>query len=177
MRLNILCFVAGAWWLQQQAELPDLRWAAAAAAGLLAVRLVPRAGRVGWPAREALIKAACVACGFAWAAACAQLRLSDALPVEWEGRDIELAGVVASLPQPSERNVRFEFDVERVLTPHAVVPRHIVLSWWVNVPRDAQPPALPLVAPGERWQLTVRLRRPHGSANPHGFDYEAWMLE
>jgi competence protein ComEC len=23
----------------------------------------------------------------------------------------------------------------------------------------------------------VRLRRPHGSANPHGFDYEAWLLE
>jgi competence protein ComEC len=23
------------------------------------------------------------------------------------------------------------------------------------------------VQPGERWQLTVRLRRPHGNANPH----------
>ena len=31
--------------------------------------------------------------------------------------------------------------------------------------------------PGERWRLTVRLRRPHGNANPQGFDYEAWLLE
>ena len=31
--------------------------------------------------------------------------------------------------------------------------------------------------PGERWRFTVRLRRPHGNANPHGFDYEAWLLE
>ena len=31
--------------------------------------------------------------------------------------------------------------------------------------------------PGERWQLTVRLQRPHGNANPYGFDYEAWLLE
>ena len=31
--------------------------------------------------------------------------------------------------------------------------------------------------PGERWLLTVRLRRPHGNVNPHGFDYEAWLLE
>jgi competence protein ComEC len=23
----------------------------------------------------------------------------------------------------------------------------------------------------------VRLKRPHGNANPHGFDYEAWLLE
>src|SRR5262249_56064322 len=30
---------------------------------------------------------------------------------------------------------------------------------------------------GERWRFAVRLRRPHGSANPHGFDYEAWLLE
>ena len=31
--------------------------------------------------------------------------------------------------------------------------------------------------PGEVWQLTARLRRPHGNANPGGFDYEAWLLE
>ena len=30
---------------------------------------------------------------------------------------------------------------------------------------------------GERWHFSVRLRRPHGSANPHGFDYESWLLQ
>src|SRR5262249_42002931 len=30
---------------------------------------------------------------------------------------------------------------------------------------------------GERWHLTVRLKRPHGTINPHGFDLEAWLLE
>jgi competence protein ComEC len=30
---------------------------------------------------------------------------------------------------------------------------------------------------GERWLLNLRLKRPHGGANPHGFDYEAWLLE
>ncbi|MGH8642499.1 MAG: DUF4131 domain-containing protein, partial [Burkholderiales bacterium] len=148
MRLNILCFVAGVWWLQQQPALPDAHWALVAAATLLATRLV----RCGTPAqrlvREAIVKSACVACGFGWAATCAQNRLSDALPPEWEGRDIELVGVVASLPQPSERNVRFEFDVERVTTPNAVVPRHIVLSWWGSSARDEQPAALPVLAPG-----------------------------
>src|SRR6185436_17774319 len=33
------------------------------------------------------------------------------------------------------------------------------------------------VHPGERWAFTVRLRRTHGLVNPHGFDYEAWLLE
>ena len=30
---------------------------------------------------------------------------------------------------------------------------------------------------GERWQLTVRLKAPHGNLNPHGFDYELWLWE
>src|SRR5258705_7540094 len=36
---------------------------------------------------------------------------------------------------------------------------------------------LPELRAGERWQLTVRLRRPHGTLNSYGFDYEAWLLE
>jgi len=119
----------------------------------------------------------CAGGGFFWAAGLAHLRMADALPPEWEGRDISVIGVVASLPQPAERSVRFEFDVERVLTPGAQVPQRIVLSWWGRGARDASPAVLPEVHPGERWQLLVRLKRPHGSANPHGFDYEAWLFE
>jgi competence protein ComEC len=177
MRLNIICFVAGVWWLQQQPALPDSRWALALAATAAAATLVRPGTTARRLAREALVKAACVACGFSWAAWCAQHRLSDALPPEWEGRDIAVTGVVASLPQPSERNVRFEFDVERVVTERAVVPRHIVLSWWGGTSREEGSAAIPELAPGERWQLTVRLRRPRGTANPHAFDYEAWLLE
>ena len=33
------------------------------------------------------------------------------------------------------------------------------------------------VKPGESWKFTVRLKRPHGNANPHAFDYEVWLLE
>jgi competence protein ComEC len=30
---------------------------------------------------------------------------------------------------------------------------------------------------GERWQMTVRLKAPHGNSNPFGFDYELWLWE
>ena len=33
------------------------------------------------------------------------------------------------------------------------------------------------VRPGERWRWTVRLQRPHGSRNPHGFDAELWWWQ
>jgi len=63
------------------------------------------------------------------------------------------------------------------LTPDAVIPSHIALSWWGTAAKDGERGSQPEIKPGERWQLTVRLRRPRGSANPHGFDYEAWLFE
>jgi competence protein ComEC len=177
MRLNILCFAAGAWWLQQQAILPAGHWSWALGAAGLAAALTQPASTAGRWLRAVALNAACFALGFSWAALCAQQRLADALPAEWEGRDIAIAGIVAALPQPNERGVRFEFDVERVLTPHAQVPRKIVLSWWGRPAGDGVPATFPALEPGERWQLTVRLKRPRGTANPHGFDYEAWLFE
>src|SRR5690606_6412365 len=74
-----------------------------------------------------------------------------------------------SLPQKTERGWRFEFAVEQPAT----LPRRVSLVWYERG-NDADAPALQA---GERWQLVVRLRRPHGNLNPHGFDYEAWLLE
>ena len=176
MRLNIVLFAFGAWLLQRQAELPDLQdaWGVLLAAPLLALAGTRRRA-VRWAARAALAGTACAA-GFFWAALLAQARLGDALPAEWEGRDIEIVGVVAGLPQPYERSVRFDFDVELVLSAQARVPQRIVLSWWGRGPSEDLL-ARPAVRTGERWRYTVRLKRPRGTANPYGFDYEAWLLE
>ena len=39
-------------------------------------------------------------------------------------------GVIADLPQAGERGVRFRFDVERVASPLAQVPVHVLLTWY-----------------------------------------------
>ena len=106
------------------------------------------------------------------------MRLADELPSAWEGRDIEITGVVANLPTMTDRGTRFEFDVEKVLTPEARVPSHISLSWYAETGRSSADAVAPTdLRPGQRWRLTVRLKRPHGTANPNGFDFEAWALE
>ncbi|MGA0033606.1 MAG: ComEC/Rec2 family competence protein [Burkholderiales bacterium] len=170
---HIIAFAAGIWWLQQQAVLPEPVWAGWLLPGvLLALLLRADAGPVR-VMRLLLTLALCAAAGFFWATACAQWRMADALPQEWEGRDITVTGVVAGLPQTYERSLRFAFDVESVATPGARVPRRIVLSWWGEPRRDDLQQERPRVAPGERWRLVVRLKRPHGYSNPHGFDYEA----
>ncbi|MBT9614187.1 MAG: DNA internalization-related competence protein ComEC/Rec2 [Burkholderiales bacterium] len=173
MRLAILAFVAGIGWLQQQAVLPNLGWAL-----LLLLTPLVLFIRVAW-LRQGLGLLAAFVFGFFWAAGVAQHRLADALPAEWEGQDIQVIGVVAELPQFTERGVRFAFDVEEVVTPQARVPAHIQLFWFAranDADQDAHLNPARLHA-GERWQLVVRLKRPHGAANPYGFDYEAWLLE
>ncbi|HSD60705.1 MAG TPA: DUF4131 domain-containing protein, partial [Burkholderiales bacterium] len=139
MRLNILCFVIGVWLLQQQQDLPPLVWALVLAMPAAAWFLPSDRGRALRVMREVALKAGFLAAGFFWAAAFAAWRIGDALPREWEGRDVELVGVVADLPRSNEASVRFEFDIERVLTAGAAVPRHLVLSWFRERGMDAPP--------------------------------------
>lgn len=171
MRAAALGFALGVCLLQQQAELPGPgSLAALCALGSLGAVLASR--RVPPLLAACATLLSCAALGFAWAAALAHWRLADRLDPELEGRDVVVSGVVAGLPQPFDRGVRFDFDVE---APAGGVPRRISLSSFGSAAEDAQA-VLPARA-GERWRFAVRLRRPHGGANPHGFDYEAWLLE
>ena len=172
MRSAALGFALGVWSLQQQPALPGVGWLALFFA-LTAIAGVGFSKRVAPTVAAGAIFVGFIALGFAWAGALAHLRLSDKLDAPLEGNDVVVTGVVAGLPQDFERGVRFDFDVE---FSEPGVPQHIVLSWYGgSVPDELQ--GLPRVRAGERWRFTVRLRRPHGSFNPHGFDYEAWLLE
>src|ERR1700674_851216 len=175
MRLFVLAFVAGDFVLQRQAELPGPGLALLGIAALLALRLVAPQRR---PSRAALALVCGALLGFGYGAWRAQWRLEDALPLAGEGEDVQVVGLVAGLPQLMPHATRFTFDVESVLTPGAVVPESLALSWYAERAKEGEEPAAPpRLAAGERWHLTVRLKRPRGLANPHGFDFEPWALE
>jgi len=95
-----------------------------------------------------------------------------------EGRDIALTGVVAAMPQRNDGGLRFRFELESAAAGGRAVelPPQLALGWYGGVGEEAlrQPPEL---RAGERWQLTARLKAPHGNLNPHGFDYELWLWE
>jgi competence protein ComEC len=173
VRLAALGFALGVWLLQQQSALPEARWLWLAALLAVPAALAGFSRRVAPAVAAGSVLIAFFALGFAWAATLAELRLSDRLDPKLEGRDVVVTGVVAGLPQEFERGARFDFDVE---SPESGVPRHIALSWYGGNAAEDRQEVGPIRA-GERWRFTVRLRRPHGSVNPHGFDYEAWLLE
>jgi len=165
----LIAFVAAIAGLQQASALPSLQWLQA----MLAAVPVLAAG--AWLARRACPAvaqmAACTVAallGICYAAWAAHVRLGDELSFADEGRDIALVGVVAGLPSRVERGVRFPFEVEQVELAGVHLPPLVMLSWY-------QPPDG--VRPAQRWHLTARLRRPHGTFNPAGFDAELWMLE
>ena len=190
MRSFVVGLVLGSLFLQTRTMLPDQpAWAtivlalfmALSALSFSAVREAKRVVRNGWIplvlASSAWILSG-ASLGVGYAQYRAETRMAEALSREWEGRDIELVGWVASLPTLTERGTRFQFEVETSSATAARVPHNISLTWYAEQPRNGEAAKLPpTLTPGERWTLTVRLRRPHGTANPHAFDFEAWALE
>ncbi len=165
MRVAIIAFSLGVLCLQMQASVPSPPLFLLG--GLLCL---PGLRWRGWPARVALALA-CFLFGLAWAGWRAEWRLADELDKELVGHDVQVVGLVSGLPQAFEHGLRFEFTVEQSLRAAPGVPSRLLLAWY------AGRAGVPAVTPGQRWQFTVRLKRPHGSSNPGGFDYEAWLLE
>ena len=112
-----------------------------------------------------------------------------------EGQDLLVTGMVRAMPQRSDEALRLRLVVESASQDGRAVtlPPQILLGWYSgfggrsNLPNenttDPDEWALALqrqpqnLRAGERWQMTVRLKAPHGNSNPHGFDYELWLWE
>ena len=157
--------------------------------------------------RAAVIVAllASAALGFGLTGVRATLFQANALNPVLEGQDILVTGQVLAMPQFGEEGVRFRFEVAsaRVNGQPVRLPTQVFLGWYAGF--GARVNKAPLAAPpggstdsengelpefsleqhrqpqtlraGERWEMTVRLKAPHGNSNPHGFDYELWLWE
>lgn len=102
--------------------------------------------------------------GFVWACTSAQWALDDRLAPQLDNRTLWLEGRVSGLP--ARRDGVLRFQLEAAEARNLQLPQRLRLSWYAGPPVQA----------GERWRLAVQLRRPLGTANPHVFDYEAWLL-
>jgi competence protein ComEC len=172
--------LALAWLLGTAAQLqqPVLWPVAHYLAGLASAAMLWLAARRRFGPWPWLLVLACAA--FMLTGLRAQWRLADELPAALEGQDLQLTGVVAELPRPVPEGTRFVFEVESALWRGrpVVVPQRVSLGWYRGWHDDAWMlhPGVDLRA-GQRWRLTARLKQPHGSLNPHGFDYELWLFE
>lgn len=102
--------------------------------------------------------------GFLWVFCYAKCLSSWSLPQNLEGNRIAITGYVASLPEINDKDITFTFNTETI----AGVVQHtkLRLSWYDET-----------VIPhfNDKWQLCVKLKRPHSMLNLGGFDFEQYL--
>jgi competence protein ComEC len=152
MALLILFFLAGILLVQQMTALPEALWLTVGVAS---------AGMLAW---LRCWRGMFFMSGVLWAVVFASSRLTDQLPEQLTGQDVQVQGYIADLPEYESNHVRFNLKV--VKTTHNI-PDNLRLTWYY--PDQT-------IKAGQQWSFTVRLKRPHGNLNPGGFDYERWLF-
>ncbi|MBM4196195.1 MAG: DNA internalization-related competence protein ComEC/Rec2 [Gammaproteobacteria bacterium] len=99
----------------------------------------------------------------AWCLARADGVISTRLTAEQSTTDHTVTGVICDFPRGDAEALRFVLQLDDSLS---TFPSRLHLSWYDDAPE---------LVPGERWRLRVRLKPPHGAANPAGFDFERWL--
>lgn len=169
-------FILGIAGLQQQAALPGNTVSlllVSLAVALSCISFVPALKR-RCPVAVMLVRATAGCCaGIVWASALAHITLSENLPPSLENRTLTVTGTIDGLPQNTENGTRFAFHVEHAFCENkpVTIPENILLHWR-NISETSGSDNAPSLFPGQKWRLDVRLKRPHGHANPGGFDYE-----
>ena len=89
------------------------------------------------------------------------------LPASSVGKRIVVTGYVSSLPEQKLEYSKFHFATDMIAGE--TQQTNLLLSWYGA--------GRPQVRAGEKWQLLVKLKRPHGLLNPGGFDYEKYLWQ
>ncbi|HET7267257.1 MAG TPA: DNA internalization-related competence protein ComEC/Rec2 [Oleiagrimonas sp.] len=160
MVATALALLAGAVFVQCLVSLPP-RWVDGLLA-LVALFALWRWPRVRWVALLVL--------AVAWTAWRADLALDARLPRQLEKQDIDVVGVVDSLPRHGPIATHFTLDVEHAsLDGEPLALRGVTKVSWYGHGHDP--------APCSRWHLRLRLKRPRSLLNPGGYDSERTALE
>ncbi|MEX0951764.1 MAG: DNA internalization-related competence protein ComEC/Rec2, partial [Gammaproteobacteria bacterium] len=165
MRARMLAFIGGLLLVGGLPVLPSPDWLL-----LWPVCLLLLWCRLRWAVPAAMLA------GGLYALAHASAILSPDFPATLSGESITITGKVINLPSVSEAVTRFNFRIQSVDVKDKKIPDqqaladlgNVRLSWYY-APAD--------IRQGERWQLRVRLKPPHGFMNPGGFDYESWLFQ
>ena len=83
---------------------------------------------------------------------------------------VQASGSVCEFARQQPGSWRFLLDTDTETRARGV-PARVLVTWYESATRPARAPA-----PGQRWQLELRLRSPRGLSNPGGFDFERWLF-
>ncbi|GAA4652422.1 DNA internalization-related competence protein ComEC/Rec2 [Kistimonas scapharcae] len=102
--------------------------------------------------------------GFAYGGFHGLMLLDRLFPADLEGIDLQINAEIDELPLKREGYA--SMLMRDVVIGGLPYPGRLRLSWH----------GAPDIKPGQRWDLTVRLKRPSGFSSPGAMDYEGWLL-
>jgi competence protein ComEC len=110
------------------------------------------------------------AMGLLWAGHAAQQTVSARLDESLNRQRCVIQGRIQQVDRQTDALTRFVFAVDQLECQGILQPQisRLRLSWYR--PQES-------LRPGEIWQMSVRLKRPHGFSNPGLFDYSAWLAQ
>ncbi len=97
--------------------------------------------------------------GFFWSLLYVHSIIKWSLPNNLVNKNITVIGYIASLPQQDQLHEKFLFKTDKAI---------LQLNWYGNYPK---------LTVGDKWHLTVKLKKPHETMNPGCFDYEEYLFQ
>jgi len=149
MRTGTIAFMIGIVAAQQSSQTPSTAW----------LLLIPIALLGLYLANNWFKPIFALILGFNWVFASVFLFSHNIFPDEYEGKELLLEGTIVSIPKTTIRSTQFYFKTQLNHKDYK-----FKLSCYEKLYQVPQA--------GEHWRLLIKLKRPHGSMNPGGFDYE-----
>ncbi len=165
MRSGTIAFVIGTLCLLFFKSIPPWHWLLLIASSLSVTSLL-----LNHPWRRLLLPLIAFLLGVIWVSYQSQLVLQHMLPKPLETKTVIANGTIVSIPVTQGRAIKFKFKINRLSGYSKASSEQLLaaISWYQHAPQ---------LIVGEQWQLCLRLKRPHGFANPGSFDYEAWTFQ
>lgn len=169
MRLFSFAFLSGILLLQNFSYLPNKKWVWIIIIIAISIRIFLSKYK-----KYISIPIIC-SLGFAWCLWYAHTQSAWILPDHLEGKTITATGYLASMPDTSDHMTAFLFSIKTIQFENKYYPAKglVRLSWRGNNNQKLDK----TLHVGDKWQLTIRLKKIHGLMNPGGFDYEAHAFQ
>ncbi len=108
--------------------------------------------------------------GFLWISVQVHWHYAKQLPENLEAKPLSIIGTIVSIPKIRDQTANFEFEVE--YSQRWANPGRVLLTWHEYRKQTKTAPKV-----GEKWQFTVKLKRPRSYANPGSFDSERHFFQ
>jgi len=160
-------WIAGVCWVQQLPYLPTTgtRWLLLASVAVLSL-LASKVLRM----RSWCFVLVTVCLAVLWVSWRADSRLDQSLSLSEDNKVTRVVLEVSAMAQQLDDGVRFIATLQPPVPPN--MPERVLVDW----PGACASGCADSVFPGQRWRMALRLRRPHGRLNIHGFDTQGWLF-